>query len=136
MNLNPDVAAQMLQGMLQPWYKAVEAPSAAQEKLLPGLVADYAKTKYGQDHNASQVGSLEDYRRCFPIITYETIRPTIERVMAGEDELLLWEQPLGWAITRHHQRRVEVHSNDTYRHSPAAERRASDDEFCRQQPAI
>ena len=90
----------MLQGMLQPWYKAVEAPSAAQEKLLPSLVADYAKTKYGHDHNANQVGSLEDYRRCFPIITYETIRPTIERVMAGEDELLLWEQPLGWAITR------------------------------------
>lgn len=100
MNLTAEVAEAMLQGMLQPWYQALEAPAAAQEKLLPTLVADYAKTKYGQDHNASQVGSLEDYRRCFPIITYETIRPTIERVMAGEDELLLWEQPLGWAITR------------------------------------
>ena len=32
--------------------------------------------------------------------TYDDYKPLIERVMAGETQLLLWEEPLGWAITR------------------------------------
>jgi hypothetical protein len=90
----------MLNAMLQPWFQAVENPATAQEAVLQRLLRIYAQTEYGAQHSAAQVGSLEDYRRTFPIVTYEEYRPLIERVMAGETGLLLNEPPIGWAITR------------------------------------
>ena len=99
-NMDPNTALQMLQGMLQPWYAAIQDPSKAQEAILHSLLSDYAKTTYGKDHNAAQIDNLSDYRRAFPIATYENYKPIIERVMAGETNLLLWEEPIGWAITR------------------------------------
>lgn len=53
-------------------------------------------------HNtgASQIQTVEEYRRAFPVVTYEDYKPLIQRVMAGEVKLLLTEEPIGWAITR------------------------------------
>lgn len=90
----------MLESQLKPWHEAVAQPASAQESVLQRLLTDYAKTAYGRQHNADQIDSIEDYRRAFPMATYEDFKPLIKRVMAGEIELLLAEQPIGWAITR------------------------------------
>lgn len=96
-NTNP---AAMLEGMLKPWHVSLANPAAAQESVLSGLLPRYARTRYGQEHNASQVGDVQNYRENFPIVTYDEIKPSIDRVMAGEVDLLLDEEPIGWAITR------------------------------------
>jgi len=90
----------MLTAQLQPWYDAVADPPNTQEGVLKRLLADYTKTGYGKEHRASEVNSIEDYRRAFPAATYEDFKPLIKRVMAGEVDLLLAEEPIGWAITR------------------------------------
>lgn len=90
----------ILQALLQPWYKALADPAEAQREVLHRLVKDYAATRYGAQHGASQVETVDDYRRAFPVATYEEYRPLIQRVMAGEVDLLLCEPPIGWAITR------------------------------------
>ncbi len=100
MNLDPQAAAQLVQSLLKPWYTALEDPAKAQEEVLHKLVGDYAKTRYGQQHGADQIGDIDDYRRAFPVMRYEDYRPLIDQVMGGDNELLLWEEPLGWAITR------------------------------------
>jgi hypothetical protein len=92
--------AAMLQALLQPWHDAVADPVGAQEKVLHQLLQMYAQTGYGAEHGAAQIETLADYRRAFPIATYEDYKPLIERVMGGEVELLLSEEPVGWAITR------------------------------------
>ena len=57
--------------------------------------------EYGAQHGASQIDTIKDYRRAFPIGTYDDhYKPLIQRVMAGEVGLLLDEEPVGWAITR------------------------------------
>ncbi len=94
------MTVQMLQGMLQPWHDAVDRPGQAQEAVLHRLVQGYAQTEYGRQHGASQIETLADYRRAFPITNYDQLKPLIERVMAGEVGLLLYEDPIGWAITR------------------------------------
>lgn len=99
-NIDPQVGAQMLSALLQPWYTAVENPSKAQEDLLHCLLKDYAQTEYGRQHGASQIETLEDYRRAFPVAGYADYKPLIERVMSGEESLLLCEPAVGWAITR------------------------------------
>jgi hypothetical protein len=96
----PGAMAEMLNALLQPWYEAVDDPAQAQQNVLQRLLESYAQTEYGQQHGAAQVKTVEDYRRAFPVATYEDYKPLIERMMAGEVSLLLSEEPVGWAITR------------------------------------
>ena len=100
MTMERDAGLQMLEGFLKPWHEAVADPAAAQEAVLRRLLKGYAQTQYGAQHGAGNVGSIEEYRAAFPVVTYEEFKPLIDRVMAGEEDLLLYEPPVGWAITR------------------------------------
>jgi hypothetical protein len=97
---NPKAIAGMLQALLQPWHEAVQNPAQAQRETLQRLLETYAQTDYGAQHGAANVGSIEDYRRAFPVATYEDYKPLVQRIMAGEVSALLNEEPVGWAITR------------------------------------
>lgn len=97
---NPQEAIERLKAFLQPWHESVADPEAAQKKVLDQLLQTYAQTEYGRERGASQVKTVDDFRRSFPVATYEDYRPLIQRVMAGEESLLLNEPPIGWAITR------------------------------------
>jgi hypothetical protein len=99
-SIDPQVGAQILRSQLDPWHKAIENPSRAQEEVLQRFLKDYARTEYGLQYGAGSIETLADYRRSFPIITYEIIKPVIEKVMAGQVNALLGEAPVGWAITR------------------------------------
>ncbi len=101
MNFDPESGAQLLKAFLEPWHQAIADPAEAQERVLHNLVGDYAKTKYGQQHGAENIETIADYQRAFPIANYDdNFKSMIEQVMAGDVELLLWEEPIGWAITR------------------------------------
>jgi len=98
-------AAQTLRDQLQPWHAAVENPAQAQETVLRRLLNDFSRTGYGADHVTAKVAQaggaiVADYRRAFPIMTYDDYKPLIARVMEGDTSLLLCEEPVGWAITR------------------------------------
>jgi hypothetical protein len=99
-NPTPQSPAEVLQAQLEPWHRAVDDPVRAQQDVLHRLLQSYARTQYGAQHGADQIESIEDYRHAFPIATYEDYKPRIQRVMAGEVDLLLAEEPVGWAITR------------------------------------
>jgi hypothetical protein len=90
----------MLNALLQPWHEAVDDPAKAQQEVLRRLLESYAQTDYGAQHKVARIETVEDYRRAFPVATYEDYGPLIQRVMAGEVSLLLDEEPVGWAITR------------------------------------
>jgi hypothetical protein len=89
-----------MKGMVEPWHRSLADPVNAQEKVLQGLLKIFSQTDYGREHQADQIGSLEDFQHHFPTRTYEEFKPLIDRVMAGETSLLLNEEPVGWAITR------------------------------------
>ncbi len=98
---NPQQMLAMLNGLVQPWNDAIAQPAQAQQQVLTRFLQIYSQTDYGKQHNAAQIQTIDDYRREFPV-TDRTIRykPLIQRVMAGEINLLLNEPPIGWAITR------------------------------------
>jgi hypothetical protein len=100
MEIDPKHASTLIQGILEPWHEAITDPKKAQEKVLNRLLQDYAQTQYGQQHAASHISCIADYRNAFPQVTYDAFKPLIKRVMQGEIDLLLCEQPVGWAITR------------------------------------
>lgn len=90
----------MLNAMLQNWHEALETPDQAQENVLINLLAGYAQNEYGHEHGAAQIGSITEYRERFPVQRYVDYRPRLRRVMAGETEVFLGEEPVGWAMTR------------------------------------
>jgi len=101
MNIDPQSGAQLLQSFLEPWQRSIADPAAAQDSVLHKLLGDYAKTRYGREHGAGNIETLADYQEAFPVATYDgDYKAIIEKVMEGDIELLLWEQPIGWAITR------------------------------------
>ncbi len=90
-----------VKAFLQPWHASVADPQRAQEEVLQRYLQIYAQTEYGRQHGAAEVRSVADYRRAFPIATYDgEYKALMQRVMAGEVDLLLNEEPIGWAITR------------------------------------
>jgi hypothetical protein len=97
---DPQALSAMLTALLQPWHDAVADPKKAQQEVFRRLLQSYAQTKYGAQRDAARIETVDDYRRAFPVATYEDYKPLIQRVMAGEVSLLLSEEPVGWAITR------------------------------------
>lgn len=100
MKVDSHTSSPMLAALLRPWHEAVKDPATAQETVLNRLLTDYARTTYGRRRGAAKIDTIDDYRRAFPVTDYETYKPLIDQVMAGEFELLLAEEPVGWAITR------------------------------------
>jgi hypothetical protein len=98
--IDHQAAQQLLIHQLKPWHDSLANPKRAQEEVLLNLLKIYAQTTYGNDHGANQVSSIKDFRNHFPIANYEDYKPLIKKVMTGETELLLNEDPIGWAITR------------------------------------
>ncbi len=90
------------------WHKSLLQPAQTQAQTLEWLLEGYARTQYGQQAGAAGLLALasdpsrffEAYRRAFPIVTYDAIRPWIDRVVAGEVSALLPEPPVAWAMTR------------------------------------
>jgi len=92
--------SEMLKAQLQPWHEAVGDPAKAQQEVLKRYLGIYAQTEHGAEHGAADIETLEEYRRAFPVWTYEDYKPLLQKVMAGDLSLLLTEDPVGWAITR------------------------------------
>ena len=98
--IDPQRASEMLRAQLQPWHEAAGNPAKSQGEVLERFLKIYAQTEYGAQHGAAAIEGVEAYRRAFPVRTYEVYKPLIQRVMTGELNLLLTEEPVGWAITR------------------------------------
>jgi hypothetical protein len=70
-------------------------PSAAQHTVWQDLVGAGQYTEFGRHYNFSQVQSLEDFKARVPVQTYEDMKPFIERMMKGEENVL-WNTPVNW----------------------------------------
>ena len=68
--------------------KWAQNPIATQEKVLKMLLQKAKKTVFGQDHGFAQIENYEDYAKQVPIRDYEGLRPYVDRVVAGEADIL------------------------------------------------
>ncbi len=85
--------------VLQPWYTSLESPEESQRKTLEILLKNYKKTEYGQKYGAN-VKTMEEFRKCFPVVAFRDFLPWIEEVKKGNWKVLLPEPPVEWGMTR------------------------------------
>ena len=52
-------------------------------------------TDFGRQHHFSEIQSLPDFKRNVPIHEYEDLKPYVERMMKGEENVL-WNTPVEW----------------------------------------
>lgn len=70
-------------------------PVAAQRGVLQDLVTAAQYTEFGKKHNFSKLFSVKEFKKNVPVHEYEDIKPYIERMMAGEQNIL-WNTPITW----------------------------------------
>jgi phenylacetate-coenzyme A ligase PaaK-like adenylate-forming protein len=72
---------------------------ALQQKVFQQLMAQAKDTAFGKDHRFAQIKSYQDFKQQVPVRDYEDLRPYIERVTAGEPDVLWPGKPAYLAKT-------------------------------------
>lgn len=79
--------------------KWVQNPISAQEKVFRSLIFRASDTAFGKDHNFSGIHSHQDFVKNVPIRDYEESKAYIERITAGEKDILWPGKPAYFAKT-------------------------------------
>ncbi|WP_396602614.1 GH3 auxin-responsive promoter family protein [Algibacter sp. R77976] len=84
-------------------YKKVQKwannPIATQEKVFQELISEAASTAFGKDHDFISINNHNDFVQRVPIRDYEALKPYVEKVVAGEENILWKGKPLYFAKT-------------------------------------
>jgi hypothetical protein len=68
--------------------KWINNPVESQLQTLQNLIAKGAKTQFGQDHKIIQTKDYQSFKEAVPVKDYEGLRPYIDKVVAGEENVL------------------------------------------------
>ena len=79
--------------------KWVNHPIKTQDKVFQELIKLAANTQFGIDHKFSDIKTHEDFVKHVPIRDYEDLKPYVERVVAGEENILWKGKPIYFAKT-------------------------------------
>lgn len=76
-----------------------QQPVATQQKVFKELLDKAKNTAFGNDHGFEQIRSHADFTAKVPVRDYESLRPYVDRVVKGEDNVLWPGKPLYFAKT-------------------------------------
>ena len=74
-------------------------PAFYQQKVLENLLQGAKGTQFGKDHGLESVRNHDDFKKQVPIRDYEALAPYINKVLAGESDVLWKGKPLYFAKT-------------------------------------
>ena len=92
--LSPAISrlARMRIGRIEEW---INNPIAVQREVLQHLVTSAQYTEFGRKYNFSRTFSIRDFKQAIPIHEYDDLKPYIQRIMNGEENIL-WNTPISW----------------------------------------
>ena len=79
--------------------KWIDNPLESQEKTMADLVVKAQKTQFGKDHSFDTISDYDSFQKAIPIRNYEELRPYVDRIVAGEKDILWPGHPLYLAKT-------------------------------------
>jgi phenylacetate-coenzyme A ligase PaaK-like adenylate-forming protein len=74
-------------------------PVVTQQKIFQELLAVAKETQFGKDHNFSNISTFQEFAQQVPVRDYEQLKPYVDRVVNGEDNILWKGKPLYFAKT-------------------------------------
>ena len=79
--------------VLKQWDNSVKHPDRFQNEIFDRLVLMGKDTAFGKDHNLEDVITYKDFCEAVPLRDYESFLPYIERIKAGEKDILFPGSP-------------------------------------------
>lgn len=77
---------------IESWIKH---PVEAQREVLQDLVTSAQYTEFGRKYNFSRLFTVKAFKQAVPIHEYDDLKPYIQRIMNGEQNIL-WNTPVYW----------------------------------------
>ena len=74
-------------------------PVETQQKVFEDLIKQARETTFGKEHNFSKIKTFEDFAAQVPVRDYEGLKPYVDRVVGGEENILWSGKPLYFAKT-------------------------------------
>ena len=79
--------------------KWAQNPVETQRKVFENLIQSAAQTKFGKDHNFSNIKTFEDFTNAVPVRDYEQLKNYVEEVVKGKEDILWPGKPIYFAKT-------------------------------------
>jgi len=95
MNLLHSVAKWYFTRALSRIEHVTSHPIETQEAMFRYLIFQGKGTEIGKTYNFDKVATIDDFKQRMPVQDYDSLKPYIERVMKGEQNLL-WSSPISW----------------------------------------
>lgn len=73
----------------------IKYPNEVQEEWFENLITSAENTEWGKKYDYKSIENADVFRQRFPIQTYDTLKPYIERMMKGEQNVL-WPSEIKW----------------------------------------
>lgn len=74
-------------------------PTLYQRKIFQSLIDTGKNTLFGKDHGFTSINSYDDFKKHVPIRDYEMLKPYVERILHGEENILWKGKPAYFAKT-------------------------------------
>ena len=88
--------AKIIFNRIQKW---ANNPIKTQEKLFQDLISTAASTNFGKDHDFISINSYSDFIKRVPVRDYEALKPYVEKVVKGQENVLWPGKPIYFAKT-------------------------------------
>ena len=79
--------------------KWIKNPIEYQKKTFQKLIATARETTFGKDHNFKSINTPSDFSQFVPVRDYEELSPYIDRMVAGEEDILWPGKPIYFSKT-------------------------------------
>ncbi len=74
-------------------------PIETQQKVFADLIRQAKDTQFGKDHHFDSIKTFSDFAQNVPIRDYEALKPYVDRVVKGEEDILWKGKPIYFAKT-------------------------------------
>lgn len=74
-------------------------PIATQKKVLQKLIKEAKQTQFGNDHHFDQIKNEKNFANQVPVRDYEALKPYVDKVVQGQENILWKGKPLYFAKT-------------------------------------
>lgn len=80
-------------------YKWAKKPIETQDKVFQNLILKAKNTAFGKDHHFEKIKSYTDFKNKVPVRDYEALKPYVEKIKLGENDILWPGKPIYFAKT-------------------------------------
>ncbi|MEO8517233.1 MAG: GH3 auxin-responsive promoter family protein [Flavobacterium sp.] len=99
MSIKSILARQFAKKIHKKTQKWAQNPIETQQQVFEDLIRQAANTQFGKDHNFNRIKTFADFAKQVPVRDYEALKPYVDKVVKGEEDILWKGKPLYFAKT-------------------------------------